>query len=108
MRVQTREIVCAVRAVLVNTVSVVPAELIYTNGNAAGESDGSTWAGAFNRLHDAPAAARTGGRLRSHYCRRVSMSRVRGSSSWATRRQNVLNFLAVKETKNGTQSIYSS
>jgi len=103
MRVQIREIVCAVRAIPANTVRLVPAELIYTDGNAAGESDGSSWAGAFNRLHNALTAARTGGRLRSHYCRRV-----RGSSSWATRRQNVLNFLAVKETKNGTQSIYSS
>jgi len=59
MTVQRREIVCAVRAVPANTVSVVPAELIYTDGNAAGESDGSSWAGAFNHLHDAPAVART-------------------------------------------------
>jgi len=59
MTVQRREIVCAVRAVPANTVSVVPAELIYTNGNVAGQSDGSSWAGAFNCLHNALAAART-------------------------------------------------
>jgi hypothetical protein len=59
MRVQTREVVCAVRAIPASTVSIVPAELIYADGIAAGESDGSSWAGAFNRLHNAPAAART-------------------------------------------------
>jgi hypothetical protein len=40
-------------------VSIVPAELIHADGNAAGESDGSSWAGAFNRLYNALAAART-------------------------------------------------
>jgi hypothetical protein len=59
MRVQTRGTVCAVWAAPASTVSVVPAELIYTDGIAAGESDGSSWAGAFNRLHNALAAART-------------------------------------------------
>jgi hypothetical protein len=59
MRVQTREIVCAVRAIPASTVSVVPAELIHADGNAAGESDCSSWAGAFNHLHNALAAART-------------------------------------------------
>jgi len=59
MRVRTREIVCAVRAAPANTVSVVPVEPIYADGNAAGESNGSSWAGAFNHLHDALAAART-------------------------------------------------
>jgi hypothetical protein len=59
MRVQTTEIVCAVRAIPASTVSAVPAELIYTDGNAAGESTGSGWANAFNHPHNALAAART-------------------------------------------------
>jgi len=59
MRVRRRESVCAVRAIPANTVGVVPAELIHADGNAAGESDGSTWASAFNHLHNALAAART-------------------------------------------------
>ena len=57
MRVQTREIVCAVRAVLAAPAYAAHARIIILDSDARGPNDGSSVLDAYNYLQDALADA---------------------------------------------------
>ena len=57
MTIQTREIVCAVQAVLAAPAYAAHARIIYLDSNARGPNDGSSWLDAYKYPQDALADA---------------------------------------------------